>query len=111
MKTFGIDILSWFVAAIAFYFSFLAFDVEISFFDASYISFLPLVLGAVSFLPGGFGVTEVSMLNLLTNFGLSFSLSSALILFTRITSIWFFTIIGLIATKFVIDYKTNNDIS
>jgi len=106
-----VDIVSWIVAAFAFYFSFLAFGLDLSFADATYISFIPLILGAVSFLPGGFGVTEVSMLSLLTEYGLTPSASSALVLFTRITSIWFFTIIGIIATKFVIGYKNNNDIS
>jgi len=105
LSSLGIDLVSWTVAAVAFYLSFLAFGLDVSFSDATYISFVPITLGAISFLPGGFGVTEISMLGLLTKYGLAPSVASALILFTRITSIWFFTIIGLIATKFVIDSK------
>lgn len=107
-KALGIDIFSWIVAAFAFYFSFLAFGLDFGFADTTYISFIPITLGAISFLPGGFGVTEVSMLSLLTKYGLTASAATALILFTRITSIWFFTIIGLIATKFVIPTKNTN---
>ena len=108
LSSLGIDLLSWCVAALAFYLSFLAFGLDVSFIDATYISFVPITLGAISFLPGGFGVTEVSMLSLLTKYGLAPSIAAALILFTRITSIWFFTIIGLIATRFVIDSKNEN---
>jgi len=109
LSSLGIDLVSWTVAAVAFYLSFLAFGLDVSFSDATYISFVPITLGAISFLPGGFGVTEISMLGLLTKYGLAPSAASALILFTRITSIWFFTIIGLIATKFVIDSKNENN--
>jgi len=109
LPSLSIDLVSWIVAAVAFYYTFLAFGIDISFADTAYISFIPITLGAVSFLPGGLGVTEISMLALLTKYGLTPSIASALILFSRITSIWFYTIIGLIATKFVIGSKNINN--
>lgn len=97
----GIGTASWIVASIAFYFSFLAFNLNISFSETTIMSLVPITIGALSFLPGGIIIIEVTMLGFLINHGIDNSLSSALVLFTRITSIWFLTIIGIMATKLV----------
>ena len=105
-KTFTLSFLigigSWIVASIAFYYSFIAFNLDLTFFQTTFVSLVPIVIGTLSFLPGGIIAIEMTMFGFLSNYGLDNSLSSALVLFTRITSIWFLTIIGIIATKMVL---------
>ncbi len=103
--SFFIGIGSWIVAGIAFYYSFIAFNLELTFFETTIISLVPIVIGTLSFLPGGIGITEITMMGFLSSYDLDNSLSSALVLFTRITSIWFLTIIGIIATKIILTKK------
>jgi len=52
-------------------------------------------------LPGGIGITEFGMLGLLLKSGTDVTTTSALILFIRFTTGWFYTILGIISTKFV----------
>ncbi len=108
-KTFTLSFLigigSWLVAGIAFYYSFIAFNLDLTFFETTLISLVPVVIGTLSFLPGGIGAIEITMMGFLSSYGLDNSLSSALILFTRITSIWFLTMIGIIATKIILTKK------
>ena len=105
-KTFTLSFLigigSWIVAAVAFYYSFIAFGLDLTFFETTFVSLVPIVIGTLSFLPGGIVAIEITMLGFLSNYGLDNSLSSAVVLFSRITSIWFLTIIGIIATKIVL---------
>lgn len=103
--SFFIGIGSWIVAAIAFYYSFIAFNLELTFFETAIISLVPIVIGTLSFLPGGIGVIEITMMGFLSSYDLDNSVSLALVLFTRITSIWFLTIIGIIATKIILTKK------
>ena len=105
MLSFFVGIGSWIVVGIAFYYSFIAFNLELTFFETTIISLVPIVIGTLSFLPGGIGVIEITMMGFLSSYNLDDSLSSALVLFTRITSIWFLTIIGIIATKIVLTKK------
>lgn len=102
MLSFFVGIGSWVVAGIAFYYSFIAFNLELTFFETTIISLVPIVIGTLSFLPGGIGITEITMMGFLSSYDLDNSLSSALVLFTRITSIWFLTAIGIIATKIIL---------
>ena len=100
--SFIIGIASWIVAGIAFYYSFVAFNLDLAFFETTVITLVPIVIGTLSFLPGGIVATEMTMLGFLSGYGLDNSLSSAITLFTRITSIWFLTVVGIIATKVVL---------
>lgn len=92
---------SWLLVAVTFYLAFIAFGLDHSFFEAIIINFIPGILGAVSMLPGGIGITEFGMLGLLLKSGTDITTASALILFIRFTTGWFYTILGIINTKFV----------
>ena len=105
MLSFFVGIGSWVVVGIAFYYSFIAFNLELTFFETTIISLVPIVIGTLSFLPGGIGAIEITMMGFLSSYNLDNSLSSALVLFTRITSIWFLTAIGIIATKIILTKK------
>ena len=57
------------------------------------------VAGALSFLPGGLGVTEAGMLALLGDLatGCSRSVSAAATFITRLCTLWFAVVVGLAA--------------
>jgi|TARA_B110000495_G_C23040300_1_gene623497 uncharacterized protein (TIRG00374 family) len=96
-----IGLVGWLFDALAIYFSFLAFGLDLDFFITTIIGFSSILLGSLSFIPGGIGVTELSFVHLLSNYDVEISLISALIIFIRFTGIWFATSIGLISMKFV----------
>jgi len=101
-----ISILAFFIDAGAVYVAFLAFNQDLGFLLTTQIYFTSIVSGALSFLPAGIGVTEGSFVSLLMLQNIDFSLASSLVLFSRLTTIWFATILGFIATRFVL--KKNN---
>ena len=69
------------------------------------IYFTSLISGMLSFIPGGFVITEGSMLGLLAKHGSSISAATTAVLFVRLSTIWFSTIIGLIAVRFAMKRK------
>jgi len=104
----GLGFVSWLFIAFAFYLSFLAFDLPHSFLDSTIINFVPGIIGVMSLLPGGIGLTEFGMLGLLLKSGIDISVSSALILFIRFTTMWTYTIIGIIFSQYFIRTKDTN---
>ncbi len=93
------SILCWMTDALAVYFCFVAFDLKFDILETSLISLTSLILGAVSLLPGGLGVTEISMIGFLTNHKISLSLASALVLFIRLCTLWFSSFLGFLSLK------------
>ena len=59
------------------------------------------LIGSVSMLPGGLVTTEGGMLILLQRVGLGSTMASASILITRVCTLWFAVIIGLVALFFL----------
>ncbi|QUC64788.1 flippase-like domain-containing protein [Nitrosopumilus sp. K4] len=85
----------WFLDAVAFYLSFSAFITEINFFDASIIGLSSLVAGFLTLIPGGIGITEVSLINLLIQYNLDYDLATTATIFSRICTVWFATVLGI----------------
>jgi len=95
-----LGLIGWLFDALAIYFSFLAFSLNFDFFITTIIGFSSVLFGSLSFIPGGIGVTELSFVQLLSNYDIDLSLISALIIFIRFTGIWFATSLGFLAIKF-----------
>ena len=95
----------WSIDALAVYFSFVAFNLDIGFFESIQIFFSSLIYGTISFLPAGIGVTEGIFIGLLLANGLDLPIATSLILFIRLTTIWFITFLGFVALKFLINRK------
>lgn len=66
---------------------------------ATFIYAAMTIAGAVSFLPGGLGVTEAGMLTLLTKMatGATRGVAAAATFLTRLATLWFAVVVGLIA--------------
>ena len=98
----AIGVAAWSFDALGIYLCFLAFDFDFDFLISAVIGLSSILLGAMSLIPGGVGVTEISFVELLSARGVDSSLSSTLALFFRLLSIWFATLIGIIATRFAL---------
>ncbi len=102
-----ISITGWGLDSLAVYIGFLAFNVDLGYLLTSQIYFTSLGYGILSLIPGGIGVTEGIADYLLVNQGLDLSIASALVIFTRLTTLWSATIIGLIFTRYALKQKVN----
>ena len=102
-----ISIVGWGLDSLAVYIGFLAFNVDLGYLLTSQIYFTSLGYGILSLIPGGIGVTEGVFDYLLINQGLDLSIASALVIFTRLTTLWSATIIGMIFARYALKQKVN----
>lgn len=82
--------------SLAVYFAFITFNIELSFLETVQIFYTSIIGGVLSFIPGGVGLTEAGFIGLSAQRNISVDLSTSLIIFIRITTIWFSTILGVI---------------
>lgn len=87
------------------YMGFLAFDVDLGYLKSVQLFYTSIIFGAISLIPGGVGVVEGGFTALLTQQNLSLSLAISIVIFVRLTTIWFATIIGFIAMYFTMRKK------
>ena len=83
------------------YYTLLAFDVDI----LNYLKVLSIfttstILGEITFIPGGIGVTEGSIAGLFVLEGIHISTALVLSIMIRIVTLWYNVGIGFIALKF-----------
>jgi|TARA_B110000495_G_C23020417_1_gene605265 uncharacterized protein (TIRG00374 family) len=95
-----LSLVAWFFDAVGIFLCFVAFGIEFDFILSTIIGFSSIFFGAISFLPAGIGVTEISFVHLLLPYGIELSVATALVIFIRLCSIWYATLIGIIAVKF-----------
>ncbi|ABA58409.1 Conserved hypothetical protein 374 [Nitrosococcus oceani ATCC 19707] len=70
---------------------------EISLIEAVFIYAFSMLVGALSFLPGGLGSAEVTMIGLLLLNGMGEAQAVACTLFIRLATLWFAVLLGLLA--------------
>ena len=90
---------AWSFEAIGIFLCFKAFGLNVNFISSTVFGFSSVLFGAVSFLPGGAGLTEVIFVHILSSHGLELSMATAVVIFYRLSSVWFSTAIGVIALK------------
>jgi uncharacterized membrane protein YbhN (UPF0104 family) len=97
----GLSALSWGLEAVAFWVLLRGFGaVEAATLPAAtFVYAITTILGAVSFLPGGLGVTEASMISALQLLGLVAepSVASAVTLLARLATLWWAVAVGAVA--------------
>ena len=99
----------WFIVSAAGYYVLMSFDINI----LDYLKVLAIyatstLLGAISFVPGGIGVTEGTLAGLLTLEGIGVSVALILSVMIRIFTLWYSAFIGFIALKFSVNFFRNN---
>lgn len=88
------------IEGFAIYLGFLTFYVDVSYFQSIQLFYTSVILGTFSFLPGGVGVTEGSFVALLLKNNIELAIATSLIIFLRLTTIWYATIFGYVAMYF-----------
>ena len=101
-KIWFVSIIAWIIDAISVYSVFIGFNQDLDFIYTTFVMYSSLLLGFITLLPSGLGVTELSAIGLLTSKGIELSLSTSIIIMIRLTSIWFSTIIGLLMIRFFV---------
>jgi len=101
-----LEMIGWsFIAKLAYffavYFIFLSLNVDLGLLLSGQIYHTSLVLGSLSFLPSGIVLTESTMIAILLNHGIDFSLATLLVIFTRLVTTWTSTILGVITLKII----------
>jgi len=97
-----VGMVAWSFDGLGIFLCFQAFELDFDFFISALLGLASILIGALTLIPGGVGVTEVSFVQLLSLYGIESSIASALALFFRLLSIWFVTCIGIVATKFAL---------
>ena len=102
----------WFMVSAAVYYTLIAFDVNI----LDYLKVLAIyststLLGAISFIPGGVGITEGTLAGLFTLEGISISTALILSVMIRVLTLWYSVSVGFIALKFTGGFSSRKDFS
>ena len=99
--SFGLSILYWIIISVAVHFILLSFGIEsISVLKTISIYSSSVIIGAISFIPGGLGITEGSLIGLFSLEGIDVSLALILSVMIRILTMWYSVSIGFICLKF-----------
>jgi uncharacterized protein (TIRG00374 family) len=100
-----VSMAAWFFEAVGIFLCFQAFNLNIDFIFTTAFGFSSVFFGAISFIPGGTGVTELVFVQLLSSHGLELSLATAVVIFYSICSLWYSTSIGVVAANFILRDK------
>ena len=100
----------WFMVSAAAYYTLIAFDINI----LDYLKVLAIyatstLLGAISFIPAGIGITEGSITGLFTLNGIDVSTALILSVMIRVLILWFSVCVGFIALKFTGAFSFKQD--
>ena len=102
----------WFIISSAVYYTLIAFDVNIlDYLKVLSIYATSILLGAISFIPGGVGITEGTLAGLFTLEGISISTALILSVMIRILTLWYSVGVGFIALKFTGTFSPSKDFS
>lgn len=103
-----IGMLAWGIQGLAFYFILHNLNADISLAVCMGIYAISLLAGAISFIPGGIGSTELAMGLLLASLGVDSSIVVAAPLISRLSTLWFAIFVGLLASS-VLTRRQAND--
>jgi uncharacterized protein (TIRG00374 family) len=95
IKIFLFSVAIFFVQAFAYYFFFIGMGINISYFQAFALLWIPLYIGRFSSVPGGLGVREGSMIYMLYLIGIDISTGTILSVLLRIIMSASFIAVGM----------------
>jgi uncharacterized protein (TIRG00374 family) len=101
----GLGVAAWSIQGFAFYFIVSSLNVDLSLPAAMGIYSISLLAGAVSFIPGGVGSTEVVMGLLLAALGADTSVAVSAPLISRLSTLWFAVVLGLISSAWLSTHR------
>jgi uncharacterized protein (TIRG00374 family) len=95
-----ISLISWFFECLSYYLILIIFKMQIGILWASFSYAFATIVGAVSMLPGGLGVTEGSLTFLAITEGFSKEIAVASTFIVRVVTLWFAVLVGIISVSF-----------
>jgi glycosyltransferase 2 family protein len=95
-----LSLFSWFFEYLGYYLILKNFNVELGIIWASFSYAFATVVGAISMLPGGLGVTEGSLTLLLIQQGYQADIAVASTFIIRAVTLWFAVLVGIISVSF-----------
>jgi len=98
-KSIGYSVTAWLIESLAVFLIFLGFDIDLSLPTVILIFTISSIIGGLSMLPGGIGITEGGMVGLLLLEGIDYTSAISAVILVRIVTLWFSVIIGLIVLK------------
>ena len=101
-KTLGLSFFVWMTDAIMIYFIFIGFNLNFDIIFSTFSMYSSLLLGVLTMVPAGVGVTEVSFVEILKGEGIDIATSTSLVILFRLVTIWFLTVLGFCATRYFI---------
>ena len=101
-----IILISFLLEGFVIYFGFLSFGVDLGIVKSIQLYYTSLLYGALSFVPAGLGITEGSLATFLSKEINSIALITSIIIFIRLTTIWFSSSLGMFVAYFQI-YRKN----
>ena len=99
-KTLGLSFLVWMTDAIMIYFIFIGFNLNFDIIFSTFSMYGSLLLGVLTMIPAGIGVTEVSFVEILRSEGVDTATSTSLVILFRLVTIWLLTMLGFCATRY-----------
>jgi len=95
-----LSLISWGFECLGYYLILINFDADFGLFWASFSYSFSTIVGAISMLPGGLGLTEGSMTYLLMEKGISADISVATTFIVRTVTLWFAVLVGIVSLSF-----------
>ena len=96
----ALAICYWIIISLSVYVTLLAFGIEgASFLKTISIYTSSVIIGVITFIPGGLGITEGSLVGLFTLEGINVSIALILSVVIRLTTLWYSVSIGFIGLK------------
>ena len=95
------SILAKFLNLIAIYFIFLSFGIDLGVISSGIIYYTSLLIGVLSFIPAGLIITETSMLAILLQHKVEFSIAILIMITLRIVQTWVIAIAGTITYSLI----------
>ena len=92
-----LGIIAWGAEGVAFYYLLHVMGADVGLVASLFIYAFSMLIGAISFLPGGLGGAEVTMTALLMLNGMDNGAAVAATLLIRLTTLWFAVVLGLFA--------------
>jgi glycosyltransferase 2 family protein len=97
------------IEAFAIYFILLGFNIDaIHYLSLAATYSFSIVVGNISFIPGGLGVTEGSLTGLLSLQGVDLSTAIGLALVIRLFTLWYAVVVGFICLRLTNGFASNN---
>jgi len=97
LKMVVISLFSWFFECLGYYIILYNFGVHIEPLRSSFFYAFGTIVGAISMLPGGLGVTEGSLTFLVQRLGYAKDIAIASTFLIRIVTLWFAVLVGIIS--------------